>query len=1015
MLGQVGEGDSVIRPMSELLGPKEEAEDVFEGKRDPYEANCSQRGAPCDKECLPLVHGDSEFHHNLRKLCTAFDDVFAKTVREEPANVTPLRFQVDVEKWEASSSNTASPRRLTPEMQEVVKATVNQLLELGVIVRSNVERASQVLLVPKPGGKWRLCIDYRELNAAMVGFGWPLPHIKSMIQRIGKKKGKYFGVIDLTSGYHQLLLEQECRKLAAFRTAEGMFEPVRIPFGIKVAPAFFQKAMAEVFEGLIGECMEIYIDDMFIYGETQEEFLTNLGKVFQRARERGLTINPDKCKLGVEEVEFVGHVINAEGTTMSDEKRFKVVDFEKPKTVKKMQSFLGLINYFHDYIRNCDQLTKPLRDIMLDVLVKKRLVWNPQADEAFERVKEAIQNCPQLYFLQGNQDIVLETDASDYGIGAVLYQRVGKKKHIVGFMSKALNSTQRNWTTIEKEAYAIFYALEHFETHLFGNHFLLRTDHANLRYLNNKTPKVVRWKCAIQEFDFDVEHVAGKENECADAFSRLIDESQDEEIEIFEDDSQTRSMIMMLEEVVIPEDKVEIIKQFHGLGHGHFGVDRTIWLMKNTRTEEFAKKGVFDDWPNLRAHVKKYIRCCDVCQKSEGWKKAIVTSRYTTSAHRPMERVSMDTIGPFGKTEKDYRYVVVIIDCFSRFVDLYPVKSTTGEEAAEALLWHLGRYGAPLQIVSDNGPQFVNASIQELFRLTGVHYSNTMAYSHQENGIVERANREVLRHVRNIMYERNVMEKWHQNLPMVMRLMNSTVHESLGFAPASIIYGNSLDMNRELIIEHVVPKKYKGKGATKRFQDWVDSMLAGQTAVVAAAQKHLQARDEKHLAQEDKNKKLTQFKVGSYVLVFSEANSSDKLKMNWQGPYRVVKKATIRTERGWKERDDAYVLQCVGLGNIRTVTIHHMKAFNYRTDLDLQIAFQRDSNEWLVDHIVSHTGSPQNKSRMEFEVKWVGLDQSYNRLIAWRYLRSNVKLHEYLRKKGGKFEEILPAEALPAN
>ena len=130
----------------------------------------------------------------------------------------------------------------------------------------------------------------------MEGLGWPLPHIKSMIQSIGRKKGKYFRVIDLTSGYHQLLLDKECRKFAAFKTSEGTFEPIRIPFGIKVAPAFFQKAMAEAFEGLIGECMEIYIDDMFIYGETQEEFLANLEKVLQRAREKGLTINPDKCK-----------------------------------------------------------------------------------------------------------------------------------------------------------------------------------------------------------------------------------------------------------------------------------------------------------------------------------------------------------------------------------------------------------------------------------------------------------------------------------------------------------------------------------------------------------------------------------------------------------------------------------------------------------------------------------------------------------------------------------------------
>ena len=288
LLGQVEKGSAVL-PASELLGPKEEVEDVFAGKLDPYEISRAYEESVRDGNSVPLIQGDSEFHQNLRALCTAFGDVFAKAVREKPAKIKPLKFHLDEEKWGQSSSNMASPRRLTPEMQEVVTVTVNQLLELGVVVRSEAERASQVLLVPKPGGKWRLCIDYRELNAIMEGLGWPLPHIKSMIQRIGRKKGKYFRVIDLTSGYHQLLLDKECRKFAAFKTSEGTFEPIRIPFGIKVAPAFFQKAMAEAFEGLIGECMEIYIDDMFIYGETQEEFLQNLKKVFQILQELILT------------------------------------------------------------------------------------------------------------------------------------------------------------------------------------------------------------------------------------------------------------------------------------------------------------------------------------------------------------------------------------------------------------------------------------------------------------------------------------------------------------------------------------------------------------------------------------------------------------------------------------------------------------------------------------------------------------------------------------------------------
>ena len=216
-------------------------------------------------------------------------------------------------------------------------------------------------------------------------------------------------------------------------------------------------------------------------------------------------------------------------------------------------------------------------------------------------------------------------------------------------------------------------------------------------------------------------------------------------------------------------------------------------------------------------------------------------------------------------------------------------------------------------------------------------------------------------------------------------------------------------MGRELFVEHVVPSKYKGMNANKKFQDWVDSMLAGQAGVVAAAQKHLHDRDEKHLISKSE-KEATAFPIGSYALVYKEANASDKLKMNWQGPFRVIKKESIATEKGVKEREDAFVLQCIGTGKIYSVSAHSMKPFSYRSEEDMQVVRQRDTNEWLVEKVLDHTGEPKQKSKMDFLVKWVGLDSSFNRWLPWKEMRLNVRLHEYLMKKGGEFAKLIPQD-----
>lgn len=382
---------------------------------------------------------------------------------------------------------------------------------------------------PHQPGKWRFCVDYRKLNESLQSMGWPIPNFDRLFTRLGAKKAKFFAVLDLTSGYHQVLLDPNTRHLAAFITDFGVFEPVRLWMGIKSAPSYFQQRMTYILHGLIYSMCEIYIDDIIIFGRTETEFLEHLGTVLQRLREYGLTLNPDKAQIGLTALEYVGRVINEHGVVMSDEKIRKVVEFPLPFTPKQLKQFLGLVNYFRAHVRGFAITATPLYELTEGYHLPHRrrsaLNWTPRHVHAFEAIKDAIRANPLLHFLDDQLPITVATDASDFGIGAYLYQcrhdATGDVEIPVAFLSQALTDVQRRWSTIEKECYAIWFALRKWEHLLRDVHFTILTDHRNLQFLNTNTPKVVRWKMAVQEFDFTVRHIDGEKNVVADAFSRL--------------------------------------------------------------------------------------------------------------------------------------------------------------------------------------------------------------------------------------------------------------------------------------------------------------------------------------------------------------------------------------------------------------------------------------------------------------------------------------------------------------
>jgi len=743
---------------------------------------------------LPTVAGSENLQLRLRDLLKEYKHIFSEELRKEHAKLPPMDLRVANDKWR-TNKNCAPPRPHSRAKQEEIERQVNAMLASGVIKPSQAPWYSQVHIVPKPNNKWRFCIDFRNLNDCSEAMGWPIPNTYRMLQRLGNKRAKFYGVMDLTSGYYQAPVSKNSQAYTAFITDVGMFEWQRVPMGLKGAPSYFQQQMQQtVLCGLVYQILEIYLDDIIVYGTTEDEYVNNLRQVFERFNKYGITLNPKKCRFGLGEVEYVGHTINENGMSFSEEKREEVLDFPLPTTQKGMKQFLGLANYFRDHVKNHSIITQPLQAMVSDYNKNKPLVWTEELINQFKLVRKAVAECPQLHFIDEKLPLFLHTDASDYGIGAYLFQKTPEGKELpLAFISKSLTAERLNWSVPEKEAFAIVYAFSKLEYILRDTYFVLRTDHKNLIYINQEgSQKVRRWKLAIQEYNFDIEHIPGEDNIAADAFSRLCDRTM-----------TTPEFNLKVNEAPLSEVVKRSIRAVHNSIAGHNGVEETL--------EKLTEKGA--KWTYMRENVKQYIQRCPVCQKLDQRSVKIGTQPFTTSTREPMKSISVDTIGPLPSDDFGNIHILVLIDNFTRFVELYAIPDVTAKYAARVLINHLGRYGAPEYLRSDRGTQFVNETIAELLKLVGTEHELTLAESKEENAIVERANKEVMRHLRGILLDNRVHTEWSIYLPLVQRIMNASVHSSIGMSPAQLVFGNAVTLDKGIFLSHkkgIMPKK-RGK------------------------------------------------------------------------------------------------------------------------------------------------------------------------------------------------------------
>ncbi|GBN62197.1 Retrovirus-related Pol polyprotein from transposon 297, partial [Araneus ventricosus] len=410
------------------------------------------------------------------------------------------------------------PRRLPLARKEEADHLVKEMVDNGIIEESSGPWASPIVLVKKKDGSTRFCVDYRKLNEITKKDSYPLPRIDDTLDALNGSQ--WFTTLDLKSGYWQIEIRPEDREKTAFTTGQGLWQFKVMPFGLCNAPATFERLMETVLRGLSSEACLVYLDDIIIVGRTFEEHLNNLRKVFQRLQKANLKLNLKKCRFFQKEVTYLGHVISAEGVKTDPEKIKAVVDWPRPETVHDLRSFLGLCTYYRRFVKNFSTIAKPLHKL---TEAKSNFNWTEECEKSFNSLKQALTSSPILTYPRTDKDFILDTDASNEGIGAVLSQNIGNEERVIAYFSKSLGKPERNYCVTRKELLAIVKSIEHFHHYLYGRKFLLRTDHASLRWLLNfKEPEgqIARWIQRLQEYDFEIQHRKGTSHGNADALSR---------------------------------------------------------------------------------------------------------------------------------------------------------------------------------------------------------------------------------------------------------------------------------------------------------------------------------------------------------------------------------------------------------------------------------------------------------------------------------------------------------------
>lgn len=404
-------------------------------------------------------------------------------------------------------------------MQAIINEEVEKMLADDIIEPSHSPWSSPIVLVRKKDGKHRFCIDFRKINDVTHKDAYPLPQIPATLDKL--RGARYLSTLDLKNGYWQVPLTPDSRPITAFTVpGMGLFQFKVMPFGLHSAPATFQRLLDEVLGPDLEPHVFVYLDDIIVISETFNKHLELLTETFRRLREARLRLNPDKCKFCVDQLRYLGHIVDREGIRTDPEKVSAVANWPEPRNVKQIRQFIGMASWYRRFIANFSTITAPLT-----ALTRKnvRWVWGPEQSEAFSTIKVKLTSAPVLTCPDFTRRFYLQTDASTSGLGAVLTQQYKEGERVVAYASRTLNTAEKNYSATELECLAVVWGIRRMKNYLEGYAFTVITDHQALKWLQrleSPTGRLGRWVFELQQYDFDVKYRKGVLNKVADALSR---------------------------------------------------------------------------------------------------------------------------------------------------------------------------------------------------------------------------------------------------------------------------------------------------------------------------------------------------------------------------------------------------------------------------------------------------------------------------------------------------------------
>lgn len=807
-------------------------------------------------------------------------------------------------------------RRYNNEERKIIKTETEKMLKQGIIKPSASPWASPVVLVKKKDGTIRFCVDYRQLNSVTIRDNYPLPRIDDTLDTLGG--ARIFSTFDMQSGFNQIEVEEQSKPKTAFLTPTGLYSYEVLPFGLCNGPAIYQRIMNLILHGLIGEECLVYLDDIIVFSKTFDEHIRHLENMFKRIEESGLKIKASKCNIACDRVKYLGHIVTPNGILPDESKIEAVKRFPVPKDTTHVKSFLGLTGYYRKFIPEYAKIAAPLQRLANCNDIS--FVWDAAAKEAFETLKQKLISPPILAYPLFELPFRVYTDASNFAIGAVLSQSQNGKEVVIAYASRPLNDTERKKSATERELIGSFWAIKQFSPYLKTREqhgkFTLVTDHNPNKFIiegKDKTGKLQRYLDFIQNYDFDVEYKPGKTHGNADALSRRPDYAiaaiSDDAITIEDmvkaqkEDENTNRIIKELknensrfreryklknglllrtktddvDKIVVPFSlRKRVLEQLHDR-LGHMGRDRTMARL----SERFYWKHCADD-------VRRYVATCINCQQRKSEPITTRAQLQPIDTSEPMELVCWDIMGVKPAAKSGAKYVLMIGDHFTKYVEAFPLNDQKAETVTAKFKSFSCRHGRCERLLNDQGRNFESQLVNSVCDVMGTKHVRTTPYHPMANGFIERMNRtiqEIL--AKDIRPGRQ--EQWDDFLETAMFAYNTCIHESHGYAPFYLMHGFNAKFPIDVALE-----TNSGEKKNKTKDDYAETLAKDMKHVFKTARRRLQAARQ---AQKDTfdQKARNNFPFQTSELVWlhqPKVEKGDVYKFHspWRGPFTVLEK-----------------------------------------------------------------------------------------------------------------------------